>query len=163
MSTHGRNETQGCGHARDPPGRRKNHARFRRRRQSERSPGHGGCPRQRGRRRTMTLARAAGVILAKELRTEFRSRELLGTTARLRSDCDRPLQLYVQSDVVGIAPLRSRTSVARVSVCRLADVAIFFFARADQRHAGRAAPGPDRSVQHSGGEDGRQFSVPASG
>jgi heme exporter protein B len=29
----------------------------------------------------MTLARAAGVILAKELRTEFRSRELLGTTA----------------------------------------------------------------------------------
>ncbi len=28
----------------------------------------------------MTLARAAGVILAKELRTEFRSRELLGTT-----------------------------------------------------------------------------------
>src|SRR3974390_401777 len=29
----------------------------------------------------MTLARAAGVILAKELRTELRSRELLGTTA----------------------------------------------------------------------------------
>ena len=29
----------------------------------------------------MTLARAAGVILAKELRTEFRSRQLLGTTA----------------------------------------------------------------------------------
>lgn len=29
----------------------------------------------------MTLARAAGVILAKELRVEFRSRELLGTTA----------------------------------------------------------------------------------
>lgn len=29
----------------------------------------------------MTLARATGVILAKELRTEFRSRELLGTTA----------------------------------------------------------------------------------
>ena len=29
----------------------------------------------------MTLARAASVILAKELRTEFRSRELLGTTA----------------------------------------------------------------------------------
>ena len=29
----------------------------------------------------MTLARAAGVILAKELRTEFRSRELLVTTA----------------------------------------------------------------------------------
>ena len=29
----------------------------------------------------MTLARAAGVILSKELRTEFRSRELLGTTA----------------------------------------------------------------------------------
>jgi heme exporter protein B len=28
----------------------------------------------------MTLARATGVILAKELRTEFRSRELLGTT-----------------------------------------------------------------------------------
>jgi heme exporter protein B len=29
----------------------------------------------------MTLTRAAGVILAKELRTEFRSRQLLGTTA----------------------------------------------------------------------------------
>jgi heme exporter protein B len=29
----------------------------------------------------MTLVRATGVILAKELRTEFRSRELLGTTA----------------------------------------------------------------------------------
>ena len=29
----------------------------------------------------MTLARAASVILAKELRTEFRSRQLLGTTA----------------------------------------------------------------------------------
>jgi heme exporter protein B len=29
----------------------------------------------------MSLARATGVILAKELRTEFRSRELLGTTA----------------------------------------------------------------------------------
>jgi heme exporter protein B len=29
----------------------------------------------------MTLARAAGVILAKELRAEFRSRQLLGTTA----------------------------------------------------------------------------------
>jgi heme exporter protein B len=29
----------------------------------------------------MTLPRAAGIILAKELRTEFRSRELLGTTA----------------------------------------------------------------------------------
>jgi heme exporter protein B len=29
----------------------------------------------------MTLARATGVILAKELRTEFRSRQLLGTTA----------------------------------------------------------------------------------
>jgi heme exporter protein B len=29
----------------------------------------------------VTLARATGVILAKELRTEFRSRELLGTTA----------------------------------------------------------------------------------
>ena len=29
----------------------------------------------------MTFARAAGVILAKELRAEFRSRELLGTTA----------------------------------------------------------------------------------
>src|ERR1700735_4645260 len=29
----------------------------------------------------MTLARAAGVILSKELKTEFRSRELLGTTA----------------------------------------------------------------------------------
>jgi len=29
----------------------------------------------------MTLARAAGVILGKDLRTEFRSRELLGTTA----------------------------------------------------------------------------------
>jgi heme exporter protein B len=29
----------------------------------------------------MTLARAAGIILAKELRTEFRSRQLLGTTA----------------------------------------------------------------------------------
>ena len=28
----------------------------------------------------MTLTRATGVILAKELRTEFRSRELLGTT-----------------------------------------------------------------------------------
>ena len=28
----------------------------------------------------MSMTRAAGVILAKELRTEFRSRELLGTT-----------------------------------------------------------------------------------
>ena len=80
MSTHGRNETQGAvtrairldgGKITHDSGAGGN---------PEGSPGHGGCPRQRGRRRTMTLARATGVILAKELRTEFRSRELLGTT-----------------------------------------------------------------------------------
>src|SRR4029077_11067962 len=65
---------------------------------------------------------------------------IAGHNRRLRFDCDCPVQLYIQSDVVGIAPLRARPFVARVFVCRLADVAIFLSAGADQRHAGGTAP-----------------------
>ena len=83
MSTHGRNETQGAVTRAIRLDGGKITQEFWRGRQSERSPGHGGCPGHRGRRRFVNLARATGVILAKELRAEFRSRELLGTTVVL--------------------------------------------------------------------------------
>src|SRR5216683_3103109 len=87
---------------------------------------------------------------------------IAGYNSRLRADCDCPVQLYIQSDFVGIAPLRARPFMARVLICRLADVAVVVSAGADQRHTGRAAPRPDRSLQYSRGENGRQFSIPAS-
>src|SRR5579864_7923959 len=57
----------------------------------------------------------------------------------LRAHRDGPLQLHVQPDVFGIAPLWPRSPVAGVLVRRLAHAAIVFSARADERHTGRAA------------------------
>ncbi len=47
----------------------------------------------------MSLARATGVILAKELRTEFRSRELLGTTLVFVLIVIVLVQFHVQSNI----------------------------------------------------------------
>src|ERR1700688_4484244 len=68
-------------------------------------------PRARGRRNSRQRA-ANRVPLA----------GIAGHNRRFRLDCNCSLQLYVQSDFVGIAPLWPRAFVARVFVCRLADV-----------------------------------------
>ena len=80
MSTHGRSEAQARSRARCAS-RAAAFARFRRRRRSQRSAGDGcGARHERGTRHHDARARHQRNLLAKELRTEFRSRELLGTT-----------------------------------------------------------------------------------
>jgi len=47
-------------------------------------------------------------ILAKELRTEFRSRELLVTTVGLRADRSRAIRLHVRPNHQRVAPFWTR-------------------------------------------------------
>ena len=100
----------------------------------------------------MSTSRAAAILLAKELRLEFRTREILTRHGRVRAGRRRALQLCLRSHGRGIAPLRPRPALDRVSVCRLADAASFVRARASERHARRAAHGAGFALRDPAGQ-----------
>ena len=91
----------------------------------------------------MSLARATATILAKELRTEFRSRELLGTTVvfvlivivlfSFTFDPTSSESRRFGPGLLWLAFLFAGSLMLQPS----------FPARADQRHAGGSASGPD--------------------
>ena len=101
------------------------------------------------------------VLLGKELRTEFRSRELLTTTVVFILMVMVLFSFTFDPTTRRIAALWPGTAVAGVSVCGVADAAAVFFARANQRHFQRVAAFGQRSVCDFSGEARRQHSVPA--
>ncbi len=111
----------------------------------------------------MSLARATAVILAKELRTEFRSRELLGTTLvfvlivivlfSFTFNPTSPESRRFGPGLLWLAFLFAGSLMLQPSFVR------------EQTNDTLAALrlAPDRSVQHSGRKDGGKFSVSAAG
>ena len=76
----------------------------------------------------MSLLSNAAVLLGKELRTEFRSRELLSTTIVFILIVVVLFSFTFDTDDRRIAAVRARTAVAGISVCCVVDAAAVFFA-----------------------------------
>ena len=105
----------------------------------------------------MNTSRAAAILLAKELRLEFRTREILTATVVFSLVVIMLFSYVIRANGGRIPPLWPGVAVDRLSVCRIADAAPFLCARAIERHTRRAAHDADIAFRDSSGKAAGEF------